>query len=258
MAQHTTGEAAKLCGITVRTVQYWDEKGLVSPSEFTDGGRRLYSEADLSQLKIVCFLKELGFSLKDIKQLLGDSDKDKVIEILADEQIAYLKTEIEKNERQLDKLNNLKASLQTLSIMPDKSFEAIATVMDGRKKLRKLRIIMTTIGVIMDVCLIGAILLWIFLDLWWLFVIALCIDVILGIFVTRYYFTSVAYICPTDRTVFRPPLSKWFFANHSVSTRKLACPNCTEKTNCVEIYVPESAPERVGNYLVWKSAEQGA
>ena len=254
MAQYTTGEAAKLCDITVRTVQYWDERGIVSPSELTDGGRRLYSDEDLSQLKVVCFLKDLGFSLKDIKQLMEDPDKDKIIEILADEQIAYLEKELSANKARLERLKSLKASLRTLGDMPEKSFEAIATVMDGRKKLRNLRILMTVIGIIMDICLIGGLLLWIFQGMWWLFAIALCVDIVVGIILTRHYMTHVAYICPSDRTVFRPPFSKWFFANHSVSTRKLACPDCDRKTNCVEIYVPDSAPKKVGSYLIWESA----
>ena len=255
MAQYTTGEAAKMCGITVRTVQYWDERGIVSPSELTDGGRRLYSDEDLSKLEIVCFLKELGFSLKNIKKLMEDPDKDKIIEILADEQIAYLESELAKNRALLEKLHCLKASLRTLDSIPKKSLKAIATVMDGRKKLRNLRIMTTVIGVIMDICLIGSLLLGIFLGLWWLFGIALCIDIVLGVIITRYYMDHVAYICPDDRTVFRPPFSKWFFATHSVSTRKLACPNCDKKVNCVEIYAPDSMPKRIGNYLIWESAE---
>ena len=254
MAEHTTGEAARLCGITVRTVQYWDEKGLVSPSDLTDGGRRLYSDEDLSQLRVVCFLKELGFSLKDIKRLMEDPDKTNVIEILADQQIAYLKGELAKNQSQLERLNSLKASLKTLDSMPRKSFEAIATVMDGRKKLRNLRIMMTVVGIIMDICLIGGVLLWIFLDLWWAFLAGFCISVVLGVILLRQYRSRTAYICPNDRTVFRPPFGKWFFATHTFSTRRLRCPECDSKVNCVEIYVPDTSPERVGSYLIWRSA----
>lgn len=41
----TTGEIAEKCGVSVRTVQYYDEKGLVRPTERTEGGRRLYDGA---------------------------------------------------------------------------------------------------------------------------------------------------------------------------------------------------------------------
>ena len=42
MAQYTTGELAKECGITVRTVQFYDQRGILVPSALTEGGRRLY------------------------------------------------------------------------------------------------------------------------------------------------------------------------------------------------------------------------
>jgi DNA-binding transcriptional MerR regulator len=47
MPDYTTGELARLCGISVRTVQFYDARGLLHPSELTEGGRRLYTEADL-------------------------------------------------------------------------------------------------------------------------------------------------------------------------------------------------------------------
>ena len=59
MSQYTTGQIAKLCGVTVRTVQYYDDRGLLIPSELTEGGRRLYSEEDLKRLQVICFLRSL-------------------------------------------------------------------------------------------------------------------------------------------------------------------------------------------------------
>ena len=47
MSHYTTGELAKQCGITVRTVQFYDQRGILVPSALTEGGRRLYSEDDL-------------------------------------------------------------------------------------------------------------------------------------------------------------------------------------------------------------------
>ena len=40
---YSTGEIAKLCGITVRTVQYYDQRGLLIPTELSEGGRRMYT-----------------------------------------------------------------------------------------------------------------------------------------------------------------------------------------------------------------------
>ncbi len=52
MSKYTTGELAKLCGVTVRTVQYYDTRGILIPSEISEGGRRLYSDNDLKRMKI--------------------------------------------------------------------------------------------------------------------------------------------------------------------------------------------------------------
>lgn len=47
MSKYTTGELAKLCNVTVRTVQYYDKRGILIPTELSEGGRRLYTESDL-------------------------------------------------------------------------------------------------------------------------------------------------------------------------------------------------------------------
>lgn len=66
----TVGEAAKKMGVTVRTLQYYDKEGLLSPSSESEGGRRLYTDKDLVTLHQIISLKSLGFSLADIKRRL--------------------------------------------------------------------------------------------------------------------------------------------------------------------------------------------
>ena len=66
----TVGEVAKKMGVTVRTLQYYDKEGLLSPSAESEGGRRLYTDKDLVTLHQIISLKSLGFSLDDIKQRL--------------------------------------------------------------------------------------------------------------------------------------------------------------------------------------------
>ena len=67
MSKYTTGEVAKICGVSVRTVQYYDTKNLLVPSELTEGGRRLYSDDDLKMMKIICFLREAGLPINSDK-----------------------------------------------------------------------------------------------------------------------------------------------------------------------------------------------
>lgn len=66
----TIGEVAKKLGITVRTLQYYDEVNLLSPSSESQGGRRLYTDRDIIKLYQILSLKHLGFSLDDIKNRL--------------------------------------------------------------------------------------------------------------------------------------------------------------------------------------------
>ncbi len=66
----TVGELARQCGITVRTLQFYDRSGLLSPSRYSDGGRRLYGMDDLSRLQQLLFYKGFGFSLDEIRDRL--------------------------------------------------------------------------------------------------------------------------------------------------------------------------------------------
>ncbi|KFN02331.1 merR regulatory family protein [Bacillus clarus] len=63
-------ELTKETGVTVRTLRYYDQIDLLKPSGKTDGGHRLYSERDVIRLQQILFLKEMGFSLKEIMNML--------------------------------------------------------------------------------------------------------------------------------------------------------------------------------------------
>ncbi|OAK69031.1 MerR family transcriptional regulator [Lederbergia galactosidilytica] len=69
---YTIGKLSKNTGVTVRTLDYYDEIGLIKPSSKTGGGHR-YSEDDVMQLERVLALKYMGFSLEQIKDILKNS-----------------------------------------------------------------------------------------------------------------------------------------------------------------------------------------
>ena len=71
-------EVAKLTGITVRTLHYYDEIDLLKPSEMTDAGYRLYDSTALETLQQILFFRELDFSLNDIKEIMSNPHYDKV------------------------------------------------------------------------------------------------------------------------------------------------------------------------------------
>jgi DNA-binding transcriptional MerR regulator len=69
-------EVAKLTGITVRTLHYYDEIGLLKPSQITEAGYRLYDEKDLAILQQILFFKELDFPLTEIKDIITNPNFD--------------------------------------------------------------------------------------------------------------------------------------------------------------------------------------
>ena len=94
MSKYTTGELAKLCGVKVRTVQYYDTRGILIPSELSEGGRRLYSEDDVKRMKVICFLRELDLPIDAIGQILKEEHPEKVISLLIEQQEKALSEEI--------------------------------------------------------------------------------------------------------------------------------------------------------------------
>lgn len=70
------GELAKRTGISVRTLHHYDEIGLVSPSHRTESGHRLYGREEIVRLQQVLSLRQLGFPLDEIRELLARRDFD--------------------------------------------------------------------------------------------------------------------------------------------------------------------------------------
>lgn len=70
-------ELADLVGVSVRTLHYYDQIGLLSPKKAHDSGYRIYSNEDLETLQQILFFRELGFPLKEIKEIINSSSFDK-------------------------------------------------------------------------------------------------------------------------------------------------------------------------------------
>ncbi|MFC9241425.1 MerR family transcriptional regulator [Streptomyces decoyicus] len=69
---YSVGQVSGFAGITVRTLHHYDKAGLLSPSDRSPAGYRLYSDADLSRLQQILFYRELGFPLDEIATILAD------------------------------------------------------------------------------------------------------------------------------------------------------------------------------------------
>ena len=68
---YSVGELARATGLTVRTLQHYDNTGLLPPSGRTEGGRRYYTDGDMLRLTQIVFYKSVGISLSDIREKLS-------------------------------------------------------------------------------------------------------------------------------------------------------------------------------------------
>jgi len=87
----SVGETTKLLGISVRTLHYYDEIGLVKPSVVTEAGYRYYDNEALSKLQQIMFYKELEFSLKEIAHFFNNPKYDKFQALKSQRELLVLK-----------------------------------------------------------------------------------------------------------------------------------------------------------------------
>jgi len=236
MAQYTTGEVARLCGVTVRTVQYYDARNILTPSALTDGGRRLYSEDDVKRMKIICFLREIGLSIDGIGKLLREDHPEQVIDVLLTQQEEALRDEVKEKQGQLEKLEELKKEIRRTENFSINSIGAIAHTVENKKKLQSVHRSMLLLALPVIALEISGILLWALKGLWWPMLIYLAFAAAFGVWGARYYCKNIAFICPACHQVFKAPTKTVIFSNHTPKTRKLTCPGCGKKSFCVETW----------------------
>ena len=236
MSKYTTGEIAKLCGVSVRTVQYYDSRNILIPSELSEGGRRLYSENDLKRMRIICFLREAGLPINSISELFNEKYPEKIISVLLDQQEQILREEIAEGQKKLSIIETIKRELKEIENFSVESIGDIAHIMKQNNNLAKMRWITVLTGIPVTALQWTSIVLWITHGLWWLFAIWACVAIPWGIIVSIYYYKHVAYICPECHEIFRPRFKEMFWAYHTPKMRRLTCPKCGRKGLCVEVY----------------------
>ena len=121
----TVGEAARKTGVTVRTLQYYDKEGLLSPSAESEGGRRLYTDKDLVILHQIISLKSLGFSLDDIKQRLVSLETPADVANALTEQADDIRRKIEHLKASLSAIEQLKAEVLQMQTVNFKTYADI-------------------------------------------------------------------------------------------------------------------------------------
>ena len=236
MSKYTTGEIAKLCNVTVRTVQYYDTRNILIPSELSEGGRRLYSEDDLKRMKVICFLRDLGISINSIEELFAEKDPGSVIDILLSQQEQLLREEMQERKNKLEMIEQLQKELKDIKHFSFESINDIAYTMENKKKMRKLHLFLVISAIPIGIIEWGSIIYGIKTGIWWPCLIYLAVGIPYAIWISNYYFARVAYICPQCHEIFKPSKREAFFASHTPTMRKVTCSHCGHKGFCVETY----------------------
>jgi len=72
--RYNSSDVARLCGVSLRQLQWWDERNVVSPRQ--DGHKRIYSQAEVVEISVIAELRHKGFSLQKIRRVLRFLQKD--------------------------------------------------------------------------------------------------------------------------------------------------------------------------------------
>ena len=130
----SSNQVAALTGISLRQLQWWDERGLVSPAR--EGRNRLYSLADLTEISVICELRQRGFSLQRVRRVIRFLQRElgkRLVETVRSGSEVHLLTDgrriyVETSTRQvIDVLKNSRQPLLTICLS-DKLREIRASV----------------------------------------------------------------------------------------------------------------------------------
>lgn len=229
---YSIGEAAKKLQVSTRTLRFYEEKDLVRPAYTEESGYRFYSEEQIRQIELILFLKELGFSLRQIKMLIQDKHGGQSLDLL-------LKEQYQENQRKIDKLSKKQRKIEhlqkiKLSRVVLTNHSGIKDIMRKENRLSALRRRMCFLGILLILGeLIGISLLYAFKVQMSVAVIG--ITVVGAIALSKYYYDNVEYVCPNCGDVFIPSFLTFNLAPHTPKFRKLTCPRCGKRSYCLEI-----------------------
>ncbi|MCL2373498.1 MAG: MerR family transcriptional regulator [Defluviitaleaceae bacterium] len=128
------GNLAKQAGVTVRTLQYYDKEGLLSPSAESDGGFRLYNDKDMAKLFQILMMKDVGLSLKEIKERLGSLDSPADVINALSSHAAGLRSNIENLTTSLNDIETLKDEIAQMDVVDFKKYAAILANLQMKNK----------------------------------------------------------------------------------------------------------------------------
>ena len=123
----STGELSKQLNVSVRTIRYYDQIGLVEPSRKEAGGKRYYSEEDILNLQKILLLKSLNLSLEDSRSILAEQSMSAVL-------LAHKSLMAEEIERLHNSLNHTQSLLNLLELEGALQWEDLISLVANAEK----------------------------------------------------------------------------------------------------------------------------
>ncbi len=234
MSNYTTGEMAKLCNVSVRTVQFYDQKGVLHPSAESEGGRRIYNDDDLTKLRIICTLKSIGLPLDSIKSVMESELSEKILTLLLNEQVKTLSNEIDERQEQIERITVIKESITGKARVPANTIFDVEYIMEKKSIVRnKKKLTMIYIGVGIAAVLGLLFMVWLVVSrIWWGLAIYVSVAII-SLFISAFSLKDTEFICPKCNSVFKPSLIRTFFSTGGNKVRWMTCPECGHRDWCV-------------------------
>lgn len=100
---YTVTKLAKLSGVSVRTLHFYDEMELLKPAYYGSNGYRYYEEQELLMLQQILFFRELGFELKQIQKLIKRGDFDKIVALSSHKKV--LQKNLERTQQLIETID---------------------------------------------------------------------------------------------------------------------------------------------------------
>lgn len=111
------GQLGELAGLSNRTIRYYQEIGLIEPSQISEGGFRLFNKKDLHRLQVIEVYKKLGFELKEIQKLLPKKNLNNKSDMI-DYSRKVLLEQIDSIEKKINELREIKSErINDLSLL---------------------------------------------------------------------------------------------------------------------------------------------
>lgn len=233
---YTTGEVARLCNTTVRTVQFYDKRKLVSPKKTSEGGRRLYSEADIERFHSILLYKEIGFCLEEIKAILEAGNEVDIVRKFIQQHEDIVQDKQQELILKQDRLQALDDEITRKGKLTTSNFNELNGLVKKRKQHNNIQ--RMTYLLLTGYCLL----------LFTGFPLAVkaggiypiifsVVSIVLLVALIYYHASKNAYVCPHCKKEFTLTFFKDAITlNNGKKGKLLTCPYCGHRSTMKETY----------------------